>query len=662
MPSVAPYGSWRSPITSERVAGAVIGLGQVALDGDDVYWTESRPADGGRVVLVRRTPDGRTSDVTPPGMNVRSRVHEYGGGAYAVRDGVVVFANFADGRLWRQDVTATGAGVARPLTPEAPDAALRHADPVIDLERRRVVCVQEDHRGRREAENRIVAVSLDPPLDGCAPAEPRGLVSGHDFFSNARLAPDGRRVCWLAWDHPNMPWDGTELWVADVALDGSFGNARRIAGGPTESIFQPEWSPTGELHFVSDRTDWWNLYRLADVTEAGSGDTEARALAPLEAEFGQPQWVFGLTTYAFAGPQLILCRYTRDGRWYLALLDEAGGRLEPLDLGGTVYASIAAQPRGRAALLVASPVREPAVVLLDAATGTVEELRRAGADEPDVRFLSRPEAVEFPTADGLTAHALYYPPANADFVAPEGELPPLLVSAHGGPTSMATTALDWEIQFWTSRGIGVLDVNYGGSSGYGRRYRERLEGRWGIVDLDDVVNAARHMAAQGHVDPARLIIHGASAGGYTTLCALTFRDTFRAGASYFGIGDLEIFVHDTHKFESRYMDRLVGPYPALAELYRARSPIHHVEQIRCPVIVFQGLDDRVVPPNQAERIVEALRGRGIPVAYLPFEGEGHGFRRAENIRRSLEAELAFYGRVLGFVPADELAPLEIENL
>ena len=661
MPTVAPYGSWRSPISAQQVARSGVGLGEVRIDRDDVYWAESRPVEAGRVVIVRRTPDGRTADVTPRGTNVRSRVHEYGGGACAVRDGVLVFAEFADGRLWRMDVEAAdAAGDPRPLTPAAPDAGLRHADPVIDAVRRRVVCVQEDHRGGGEARNRIVEVALDPAAGEPLP-EPRVLVAGHDFFSNARLDPDGRRACWLAWDHPNMPWDGTELWVADVSPDGSFENARRVAGGPGESIFQPEWSPSGALHFVSDRTDWWNLYRLDDLPAAEPGTPAGRAVAPMDAEFGQPQWQFAMVTYAFVGPEQIVCRFTRDGTWRLAVLDAATGAMRPLDLGGTVYGSIAAGANGRAVLTAASPTRGSAVVLVDTESGASLVLKSASDDEPDEQFVSLPEPVEFPTEEGQTAYALFYAPKNPDFAAPPGELPPLLVKVHGGPTAMASSALNPELQFWTSRGIAVIDVNYGGSSGYGRRYRDRLAGRWGVVDLHDVVSAARHMAALGRVDQSRFIIHGGSAGGYTTLCALTFTDAFQAGGSYFGIGDLEIFARETHKFESRYMDGLVGPYPAMADVYRERSPIHYCERISCPVILLQGLDDRIVPPDQAELMFEALRVRGVPVAYLPFEGEGHGFRKAENTVRSLQAELTFYGRMLGFEPADDLPALPIEN-
>ena len=660
MPSVAPFGSWRSPITTQLITADRVGIGQVALDGDSIYWTESRPAEAGRVVLVRRRPDGRREDVTPAGTNVRTRVHEYGGGALAVREGVVVFVDFADGRLWRQDVDDGGIGVPRALTPAIPDALLRHADPVIDPVGRRVVCVQEDHRGGRPAVNRIVDVALDP-VEGAPLPEPRVLVSGHDFYSNARLDPEGRRASWLAWDHPDLPWDGTGLWVADVGADGSFGLPRRVAGGRGESIFQPEWSPAGQLHFVSDRTDWWNLYRFDTLPAAGSALPEPRALAPMEAEFGEPQWVFGLIAYAFVGPDRLLCRYTRDGIWFLALLNASTGELRSLDLGGTWYGSMAAGSDGRAVVTAACATRDTWLVCCDTTSQDATVVAESSSDAPDERFLSIPEPVEFPTGDGETAHALFYAPRNPDFVGPDGELPPLLVNVHGGPTAMAGASLALGLQFWTSRGIAVLDVNYRGSSGYGRRYRELLAGRWGVVDLEDVVGGARFVAAAGHADPSRLLIRGGSAGGYTTLCAVTFRDEFRAGTSYFGIGDLEVFTRETHKFESRYMDGLLGAYPAAASVYHDRSPIHFVDRISCPVLLLQGLDDRIVPPDQAELMFEALRRRGMPVAYLAFEGEGHGFRRAETTRRTLEAELSFYGQVLGFDPADDIPRLHIEN-
>ena len=660
MPSVAPFGSWRSLIDAERISSGRVGLGQVALDGGSVYWTESRPADAGRTVVVRRRPDGRTEDVTPVGLNVRTRVHEYGGGAFAIRDGVLVFVDFGDGRLWRQDLDPGRVGSAQPLTPGVAGAALRHADPVIDPVRRRVLCVQEDHRGGGQAVNRIVDVALDP--DGSILPEPRVVVSGHDFFSNPRLDPEGRRACWLAWDHPNLPWDGTSLWVSDVAPDGSFRSPRLVAGGHAESVFQPEWSPDGRLHFVSDRTGWWNLYQLDTVPEPGSGLPEARALAPMDAEFGEPQWVFGLTTYAFIDADHLLCRYTRDGTWYLAVLDSSTGRLRQLDLGATWYGAIAAGPDGDAAVTAASATRDTWLARLDPASGRAAVLAESSPDAVDERFLSLPEPVEYGTGGGEVAHGLFYAPRNPGFVAPDGELPPLLVNVHGGPTGMATSALALGLQYWTSRGFAILDVNYRGSSGYGRPYRDRLAGSWGVADLEDVVAGARFMAETGRADPSRLLIRGGSAGGYTTLCAVTFADEFRAGTSYFGIGDLAVFAGETHKFESRYMDRLIGPYPGAAATYRDRSPLHFADRISCPVLLLQGLEDRIVPPDQAELMFEALRRRGVPVAHVAFEGEGHGFRRAGTLKRAIEAELSFYGQILGFEPADDIPRLPIENL
>ncbi|MBX5477341.1 MAG: S9 family peptidase, partial [Clostridia bacterium] len=498
----------------------------------------------------------------------------------------------------------------------------------------------------REAENTIVAVDLDT---GRATV----LVSGADFYAAPRLSPDGRKLCWLSWNHPNMPFDGTDLWVADVAPDGSLGPARHVAGGPDESIFQPEWSPDGVLHFVSDRTGWWNLYRLE---EGGP-----RALAPMEAEFGEPQWVFGLSTYAFAGPDQIVCKYEKNAFAHLATLDLRTGELRRLDLPFTVIQSVRARGR-RVCFVGGAPDRPGAVVDLDLGTGAFRELRRSTDVEIDPGYVSVPQAIEFPTQGGRTAHALYYAPRNRDFEAPEGERPPLLVLSHGGPTAHSRPVFNLGLQYWTSRGFAVVDVNYGGSSGYGRAYRDRLKGMWGVVDVDDCVAAALHLAERGLVDRNRLAIRGGSAGGYTTMAALVFRDVFKAGASHFGVSDLETLARDTHKFESRYLDSLVGPYPERRDLYVERSPIHSIDRLSCPMIFFQGLEDRVVPPSQAEAMVAKLREKGIPVAYLAFEGEGHGFRKAENIKRTLEAELYFYSRIFGFPLADEVEPVAIENL
>jgi dipeptidyl aminopeptidase/acylaminoacyl peptidase len=643
---IALYGSWKSPITADLIVSESIGLGQVAIEGADVYWLEGRPAEGGRNVIVRRTPDGQTSDITPPPFNVRTRVHEYGGGDFLIVDGNVYFSNFADQRLYR----ANAGKEPQPVTPEV---ALRYADGVFDHSRNRIICVREDHtEPKREADNTIASLDLESGV-GHGPICDRVLVSGHDFYAAPRLSPDGAHLAWLAWNHPNMPWDGTELWVGEMHADGSLSHAERIAGGIDESIFQPEWSPDGTLYFVSDRTGWWNLYR--------SRDEQVEPLIEMEAEFGLPQWVFGMRTYAFESAQRIICAYTQQGTWQLASLDTKTRKRENIETPYTSISEVHAAP-GRVIFHGGSPTEPTSIVQLDLAAGQIEILRRSSTIAVDASYLSPPRAIEFPTENGLTAHAFFYPPRNRDYAAPPDELPLLLVFSHGGPTGATSSTLRLGVQYWTSRGFAVLDVNYGGSTGYGRAYRQRLEGQWGVVDVDDCVNGARHLAALGEVDGGRLIIRGGSAGGYTTLCALTFRDVFRAGASHYGIGDLEALAKETHKFESRYLDRLVGPYPEERELYVARSPINFTSRLSCPVIFFQGLEDQVVPPDQAERMVEALRKKGVPVAYLPFEGEQHGFRRAENIKRSMEAELYFYSRIFGFELAEAVEPVEIENL
>jgi dipeptidyl aminopeptidase/acylaminoacyl peptidase len=640
---IGPYGTWRSPITTDLITGRRVDVASPRLDGDDVYWIESRPAEAGRSVVVRLRPDGTIADAVPAGFSVRTRVHEYGGGAYTVRDGVLIFANFQDTRLYRID----GEGEPRPITPAG---ALRYADPVFDPARSRLIAIREDHSGEGEAVNTIVA--LNPGGD-----EQGGtvLVSGADFYANPRLNPDSTRLAWVQWNHPNMPWDDSELWAADVNEDGSLGEPERLAGGPRESIFQPEWSPDGDLYFVSDRTGWWNLYRHRP--DGGSDE----AIAPMEAEFGVPQWVFGMRTYAFLDAGTIIATYTREGLWHLATIDLAANALTPIETPSPeTDAPFAAD--GVAVFVAGSAAIPASIVRYDAATGAFETLKRSLDVEIDPGYLSEPIPVEFPTGNGQTAHAFLYPPRNRDYVAPEGELPPLLVQSHGGPTGATATAMNLALQYWTSRGFAVLDVNYGGSTGYGRPYRQRLTDTWGLVDVEDHVNAARHLIARGLVDQERTAIRGWSASGYTTLAALTFADLFRAGASHFGISDLETMTTDTHKFESRYIDGLIGPYPDRRDIYMARSPIHHPERINAPLILFQGTEDTVVPPDQAEKMYEAMAARGLPVALVMFEGEGHGFRRAENIRRALEGELDFYGQVFGFTPADEIEPVDIANV
>ncbi len=638
----APYGSWKSPITSDVIVAGTIGLGEIALDGDDTYWVESRPSEGGRSVIVRRTPDGAVADVTPPGFNARTTVHEYGGGAYVVDAGAVYFSNFTDQRLYLQ---APGKE-PQPLTSTD---KMRYADSVIDHRRNLIYCVREDHTGGgRDAINTLARVNL---------ARDRGaevIVSGNDFYSSPRLSPDGSRLAWLTWNHPNLPWDGTELWVGELNAEGRIVQARLAAGGKSESIFQPEWSPGGVLHFVSDRTGWWNLYRL-------NGDGPIESLCTMEAEFAAPQWVFRMSTYAFESEHRIICTYCERGNWRLGSLDTETGKLGPIDVPFTEIAGLRVAP-GRAAFTGGSPATPMSIISLDLSTREARELRQSSSVEIDKGYLSIPRAIEFPTENHLTAHAFFYPPTNHDYEAPAEERPPLIVISHGGPTSASTTTLKLSIQYWTSRGLGVLDVNYGGSTGYGRAYRERLNGQWGVVDVDDCGNGARYLVKRGEADENRLIIRGGSAGGYTTLAALTFRDVFKAGASYYGISDLELLEQDCHKFESRYNDSLVGSYPQRKDLYKKRSPIHFTDRLSCPIILFQGLEDKVVPPNQAEMMYEAALKKGLPVAYVAFEGEQHGFRKAENIKRSLDGELYFYSKVFGFELAEPVEPVDIANL
>ena len=638
-PITKPYGEWTSPITSDLIVAESIRVGAPSFDGDDIYWLESRPQEKGRSVLVRRTLDGKVEDMTPPPLNVRTRVHEYGGGAYVVRDGIAYFANFKDQRVYRQPVGENPA----PLTPEN---NMRYADFVAVPNTSNLIAVREDHSGTGEAVNTVIL------LDGQTGGSGKVLVEGNDFYAAPRVSPDGTKLAWLTWNHPNMPWDGTELWAADLSGDGNLSNAGKVAGGGDESVFQPEWSPDNVLHFISDRTGWWNPYRHEDG-----------AIIPLQsmdAEFGQPMWVFGRSTYGFESSTSIICSYSRNGVARLARLNLASRSLEDIETPHTDIGDV--RVNGSFVMYVGgSPTRFSELALHDLRTGTSDSLQSSSSVKVDADYVVLAQAIEFPTENGQTAHAFFYPPKNAAFQGPPDEKPPLLVKSHGGPTGSTDDTIDLNILYWTSRGFAVVDVNYGGSTGYGREYRKRLIGQWGVVDVNDCVNAARYLVEQGLVDGERMAIRGGSAGGYTTLAALAFRDVFKAGASYYGISDLEILARDTHKFESRYLDSLVGPYPEQIERYHARSAIHHIDGLNRPIIFFQGLDDEVVPPNQAELMFDALKEKGIKTAHIAFEGEGHGFRRAENQKRALDAELYFYGQVFGFTPADNIEPVDIMN-
>jgi dipeptidyl aminopeptidase/acylaminoacyl peptidase len=637
----APYGSWKSPITTDLITKKTISLIEIRVDGEDIYWVESRPAEAGRYVIMRRTPDGAISECIPPDFYARTTVHEYGGGIFTVADGILYFSNFKDQHLYRQPV----GGQPELLTP---GDGYRYADLVVDRKRNRLICIRQDHTGPGEAVNTIVGISLDGGDNG------QVLAEGNNFYSSARLSPDGTKLAYLTWNHPNMPWDGCELRMAHIGPDGKLQDADLIAGSATESVFQPEWSPDGVLHFVGETSGWWNLYRWK------GGAVEA--LCPMEAEFGEPQWVFCMFTYDFVSPTKILCTYSQAGTWHLAWLDSSARKLTPIENPFTDISDIRTG-KGFAAFIAGSPSRPFAVVRMDTTTARFEPVRQALEVTIDPGYFSIPETVTFPTTGGRQAHAIYYPPVNRDYAAPKEEKPPLMVISHGGPTSAAATTLRYSIQYWTSRGFAVLDVNYGGSTGYGRSYRQRLNGNWGVVDVDDCCNGALYLVQKGLADPNRLAIRGGSAGGYTTLACLAFRsDVFKAGASHYGLSELEAFVTDTHKFESRYLHSLIGPYPERKDLYFQRSPINFTKNLSCPLILFQGDEDRIVPPSQSQMMFEAVRAKELPVAYLLFEGEQHGFRKAQNIKRALEAELYFYGKMFDFEPADAIESVQIENV
>ncbi len=627
MKRIAEHGFWRSPFTSELVARESLRLLEPRISDGSVYWLEGRPAESGRTALVRwDSSDGSVRDELDAPWSVGTRVHEYGGGAYAAVGGTICFSERRHGQI---HVARSGED-PRPVVPAD---ARRYADLEIDAERNRLLAVCEDHTAAdREAQQSIIAMGLE----GCG-ERPTMLRTGADFYSNPRLSPDGRRLCWLQWQHPNMPWDGTELWVGSLGGGGAIVDARRVAGGASESIFQPQWSPDGTLHFVSDRTGYWNLYRV-----------DGEAVTPLHerrAEFGLPQWVFGMSTYGIAADGTIVCSYCEAGVWTLATLSP-GGEMVPLATPYTQIDGVSVQ--GSVAVFRgASPSEPPAVIRINVTSGDRQVIRRSTDLSDGLKdCLSEPKAISIPSAGGRTVQGFYYPPCNPDFAAPPDEKPPLLIRLHGGPTAAASNALSLAIQFWTSRGFAALDLNYTGSTGFGRAYREGLNGNWGVADVQDAVAAGRYCAAHGMADPERIAVRGGSAGGYTVLCSLAFHDEFAAGASYYGISDLKALALETHKFESRYHETLIGPWPESIATYEYRSPLGSADKVVAPTIFFQGSDDPVVPKEQTEAMVEALRSRRVPVAYFLFEGEAHGFRDAAHVIRALEGELTFYGMVL----------------
>ena len=670
--TVTPFGSWPSAVTADLVVTAAVSIGEVLAGDDDLWWSELRPQEGGRVMVVRHTPGGTDVDVLPEGYSARTRVHEYGGGAWWLHDDTVFFANWSDQRLYRlapdTEPDTFLAPVALTPEPDQPHGA-RYADGVVSRDGRWVICVRELHQvGTAEARNEIVAVDAE------AGGEPVVLVAGPDFVAAPRVSPDGSRLCWLQWNHPDMPWDGTELAVAPLtSADGGcrIGDAVVVAGHRGESITQPEWHDDGSLWFLSDRSNWWNLYRI-DAESLSSSDPigAARAVALFEGEIGVPHWVFAQSRYAFLADGRIAVAYSADGIDHLAVVDpggaEPGAQATLSDLDSDFVALGSLQAYGHGLVFAGGSTGAETVVAIaelprhgDATIGVVRPSRPLGLGP---EWFARPQPITVEVGDGAVTHAMFYPPTHPRAGGPVGSAPPLLVLSHGGPTSAARPQLSLSVQYWTSRGFAVVDVNYRGSTGFGRAYRQALAGAWGVADVDDCVAVARHLAAAGLVDPQRLAIRGGSAGGYTTLCALAFRDDFQAGTSLYGVADLEALARDTHKFESRYLDSLVGPYPAEQARYRERSPIHHVDGFNCSLLVLQGLEDEIVPPAQSEMIVEAVRAKDLPVAYLAFEGEQHGFRQASTIKRALEAELYFYSRVFDFELAEPIEPVTIDNL
>jgi dipeptidyl aminopeptidase/acylaminoacyl peptidase len=631
----APYGSWESPITAEMIASGGVKLGSIQEENGTVYYSEMRPKEKGRNAVVRVV-GNQQDDFIQQEYNVRTTVHEYGGGSSLFNDNAFYFSNFTDQQLYVRNK----AGVTSKLTNEK---NTRFADGCFDSSRNLLFYVLEIQGTK--VENAIGTVD---PKTGVV----KKIAQGCDFYSTPRLSPDHKYLSYYCWNDPYMPWDGGELRVSKIKADGSLEAYRVVAGSVNESICQSSWGPDGKLYFVSDRSGWWNLY-----TEQNG---KVLPLCPMSAEFGQPQWVFGSTTFDFFGKDKIVAVYTLNGTDYAGFVPMKGGSFAPIDLPYTIIRNPSVT--GNKLYFVGGSAEKPAeAVQYDLVTKTIRVVKKSRELTVDSGYFSIPKAIDFPTTDGKIAHALYYAPKNPKFSGKVGELPPLLVLSHGGPTSQSTQLFNLELQYLTSRGFAVIDVNYGGSTGYGREYRNRLLDQWGVVDVDDCTNAALYCVKNKLADPKRLAIAGGSAGGYTTLACLTFRDTFSAGASYYGVSDLEALVKHTHKFEARYLDRLVGPYPEKKALYDARSPIYHVDQIKCPIILLQGDEDAIVPPAQSTLMYESLLKRGIPTAYLLFKGEQHGFRQSANIKRSIEAEAYFFSKIFGFTLADKVEPVDIKN-
>jgi dipeptidyl aminopeptidase/acylaminoacyl peptidase len=651
-PTIAPYGSWGSPLSAEALAAGGISFADLRSANERLYWLENVPARGGEVSLFSFG-GGAVAQVTPDGANVRTRVHEYGGAPFIVVGDTVYYSQLSDQRLYE----LKRGGTPIPVTPPK----YRYADciawPGAAKSAAALLCVREDHTDPAHVRNALVRLPL--PITGAGAGAGEVLFAASDFVSYPRLSADGRRLAFITWNHPNMPWDGTELKVAELTSTG-LKPAVVVAGGSTESVLEPQWAGDGTLYFMSDRSGFWNLYAARAAGEAG--EAGVKAIWPRAAEFAAPLWSFGQSNYVLLGDgRAVLC-FRERGIARLAIVDLKGGTGRELDLPFVEFSHLTRVDSQHVAAIVGASKSPASIVSIDIATGKATTLRTAGESPLHGASISIAVPIDFASAHGRIAHAFYYAPTNPRFRPLPGTLPPLLALVHGGPTSQASPALRSGVQFWTSRGIAVVDVNYGGSSGYGRAYRQELNGNWGVVDVEDVIAAVRFLIGSRRADAARTAISGGSAGGYTVLVALSTSDVFRAGTDRFGVSDMTALARDTHKFESRYIDSLIGPLPEAQAVYDSRSPLNHLDGFKVPVLVLQGADDPVVPPSQSQRIVDALRARHVPVAYILYPGESHGFRKPETIINSLQAELAFYGRVFGFEPADRLPPLMIEGL
>ncbi|MGE5196481.1 MAG: S9 family peptidase [Anaerolineae bacterium] len=637
----APYGSWQSALTADMIVQASVGFQELLCDKKGLYWTESRPSEQGRVALIYRPFNGTPVDLAPS-MSVRTRVHEYGGGSFKVFDEKVYAVHAKDQQLYFIQVGQE----PKQLTF---DPTRRYADFDIAPDGQALVCVSEKHCSDGSVLNELFWIPLN------SSDKPHAVVSSHDFYSSPRFSPDGNSLVWIAWNHPHMPWDHTELFVGAIAKDGVIQSQKCIGGQEEESICLPQWSPDGNLYFISDRSGFWNLYRLEEGRTA--------PLCPMDVDFSLPPWTLGKSSYAFIQHESewkIFATFCDKGIDRAALLDLSTGVLTSLALPFNVIKHLCVQG-SKMFFFAASAATPTALVEFDIESEKVRTIKESCSILIDPALISPPELIVFPSREHQDTYAFYYPPRNPRFRAPQAEKPPLIVKAHGGPTAHATAGLNLETQYWTSRGFAVVDVNYGGSSGFGRSYRKRLSGAWGIRDVEDCIDAALYLAHQGLCDKQRLVIKGGSAGGYTVLCALTFHRVFACGVSYYGVSDLEALVKDTHKFEAKYLDGLIAPFPEGKAVYEQRSPIHHVDKLDSPLLLLQGKQDPVVPPSQAEMIFDALKRKGAPVSLLLFDKEQHGFRIAANIKRAIEAELYFYSKILHFPLFEPIEPISIET-